>query len=267
MSIGWFAAYFALGTVTGFFAGLLGIGGGLILVSALALMFSAQGFSPDELLHLALGTSMATVLFTSVSSLRAHHAHGAVLWPVVKKLTPGLLLGTLLGTLIASRLPSQPLALFFSCFVVFVAIQMVIDVRPKPSRQLPTTTGMVVTGTAIGSISSLVAIGGGALTVPFLTWCNIKIHHAIGTSAATGFPIALGGSIGYLINGWNHPALPQHSLGFIYLPALIGLVATSTATAPFGARIVHRLPVATIKRYFAGLLILLAGRMLYNVLL
>jgi uncharacterized protein len=265
MTYQWILAYLALGTFTGFFAGMLGIGGGLVMVPALTMMFVAQGFAPDQILHLALGTSMATILFTSISSLRAHHQHGAVLWPVVTRITPGILLGTLVGTLFASQVPSKPLAIFFAFFVVFVAVQMVANLKPKAARDLPGTFGMASVGVGIGAISSLVAIGGGALTVPFLTWCNVRVQNAIGTSAAVGFPIALGGSLGYIFNGWGHAGLPDGSLGFVYLPALVWLVAASMLTAPIGARTAHRLPVATLKRIFAGLLVLLAGKMLYSL--
>ena len=261
----WWLAYLALGAFTGFFAGMLGIGGGLVMVPVLTLMFAAQGFVPAEVLHLALGTSMAAILFTSISSLRAHHAHGAVLWPVVGRITPGILGGTLLGTLLASQVPSRPLALFFAVFVIFVAIQMFINLKPKPARELPGFTGMTTVGGGIGVVSSLVAIGGGALTVPFLSWCNVRVQHAIGTSAAVGFPIALGGALGYIFNGWGHLELPTGSLGYVSLPALVWLVVASMLTAPIGARLAHRLPVATLKRIFAGLLILLAGKMLISL--
>lgn len=261
----WWLAYFGLGLFTGFFAGLLGIGGGLVMVPTLTMMFAAQaGFPPSEVLHLALGTSMATILFTSLSSLRAHHQHGAVLWKVFTRITPGILFGTLLGTLFASKVPAKPLALFFTVFVCFVALQMVLNLKPKASRELPGGGGVFAAGTGIGGVSALVAIGGGALTVPFLTWCNVPVQIAIGTSAAIGFPIALGGSLGYIYNGWGHFDLPPWSLGFVYLPALVWLIPSSMLIAPVGARLAHRLPVATLKRIFACVLIALAAKMLWN---
>ncbi|HMV06251.1 MAG TPA: sulfite exporter TauE/SafE family protein, partial [Accumulibacter sp.] len=231
----WWLAYTALGVFTGFFAGMLGIGGGLVMVPTLTLMFAAQAaFPATEVLHLALGTSMATILFTALASLRAHHRHGAVLWPVVAQITPGILLGTLLGTLFAASVPARPLALFFTGFVCLIALQMILDIKPKPSRELPGTGGVLAVGTGIGAISALVAIGGGSLTVPFLTWCNVRVQNAIGTSAAVGFPIALGGSLGYIVNGWEQPGLPAWSLGYIYLPAFIWLVPASMLSAPLG---------------------------------
>lgn len=262
----WTFAYLGLGAFAGFFAGMLGIGGGLVMVPALTLIFAAQGsFPADEILHMALGTSMATIIFTAISSLRTHHQHGAVLWPVFKQITPGILLGTAGGTLLASNVPIRPLAIFFTFFVCLVALQMASNLKPKPSRELPGPLGIGTTGLGIGALSSLVAIGGGALTVPFLTWCNVRVQHAIGTSAAIGLPIAIGGTLGYIYNGWQIANLPSGSLGFVYLPALAILVIASMLTAPYGARLAHRLPVATLKRIFAGLLILLAAKMLWNL--
>jgi len=259
------AAYLLTGAVAGFFAGLLGVGGGVVVVPALGMLFAGPGFPAGEVLHLALGTSMAAILFTSVSSLRAHHAHGAVMWPALRGLTPGVLAGTLLGAQLAAQVSSRVLAIFFVGFMLFVAVQMLADFRPTPSRRLPGRLGLAAVGLGIGAISSLAAIGGGALTVPFLIWCNVRPHTAIGTSAAVGLPIAIGGSIGYAWNGWGHAGLPPGSLGFIYLPALGCILVASVMTAPLGARLAHRLPVRTLKRIFAGLLMLLAGKMLWSL--
>lgn len=256
------AAYLLTGAVAGFFAGLLGVGGGVVVVPVLAMLFAAQGFPEREVLHLALGTSMATILFTALSSLRAHHAHQAVLWPVMRRLTPGILLGTLLGAQLAGRLSSRALSIFFVAFMLFVAAQMIADRRPRPGRCLPGWPGLSLAGGVIGALSSLVAIGGGALTVPFLIWCNVRPHQAIGTSAAVGLPIAVGGTVGYVWNGWGHTGLPAGSLGFVYLPALAIILVASVLAAPFGARLAHRLPVRVLRRIFAGLLLLLAAKML-----
>ena len=262
----WWAWYLAVGAFVGFFAGLLGVGGGLVTVPALAMIFSAQHFPADHVLHLALGTSMAAILFTSISSLREHHRHGAVIWTVVRDITPGILIGTALGTVLARQVSTRALAIFFAAFVVFVAVQMMFNLKPKPSRQLPGRLAVAGVGAGIGAVSSLAAIGGGTLTVPFLTWCNVKVHNAIGTSAAVGFPIALGGAVGYIVNGLSVAELPQWSLGFVYVPALAWLVASSMLTAPLGARTAHRLPVPTLKRIFAGVLVLLSAKMLSNLL-
>ena len=266
--LAWFLAYLALGAFAGFFAGRLGVGGGAVMVPVLAVMFGAQGFADAHLMHLALGTSMATIVFTSVSSLRAHHAHGAVLWPVVKAIAPGIVVGTLAGAQVAARVPTRPLAIFFALFMSYVAVQMIANVKPKPSRELPGAAGMFGVGAGIGGISSLVAIGGGSLSVPFMTWCNVKMHNAIGTSAAIGFPIALAGTVGYMVSGypeWRQGLLPVGSFGFIYLPALAGTVIASVLVAPFGARLAHTLPVATLKKAFAAVIIVLLVKMLHGL--
>lgn len=253
------------GAVAGFFAGLLGVGGGVIVVPVLGLLFAGLGFPPGEVLHLALGTSLATILFTSLSSLRAHHARGAVLWPAMRGLTPGVLGGTLGGAMLAAHISSRALAIFFVGFMLFIAVQMLANFRPPPSRRLPGWLGLAAVGMVIGTLSSLVAIGGGAMTVPFLIWCNVRPHTAIGTSAAVGLPIAVGGTLGYVWNGWGQAGLPPGSLGFVYMPALACLLATSVLCAPLGARFAHRLPVHILKRIFAGLLVLLAGKMLWGL--
>ena len=261
----WLPAYLLLGAFAGFFAGLLGVGGGAVMVPILALMFAAQGFPDAHLMHLALGTSMATIIFTSVSSLRAHHQHGAVLWPVVKSIAPGIVIGTLAGAQIVALVPTRPLAIFFAVFMSYVAIQMILNVKPKPSRELPGTATMLGVGAGIGGLSALVAIGGGSLSVPFMTWCNVKMHNAIGTSAAIGFPIAVAGTVGYMISGYGSSDLPDGSFGFIYLPALTGTVIASVIVAPYGAKLAHRLPVATLKKAFAGIIILLLVKMLHGL--
>lgn len=263
----WFLGYLGLGAFAGFFAGLLGVGGGAVMVPVLAVMFAAQAFPDGHLMHLALGTSMATIVFTSVSSLRAHHQHGAVLWPVVKAIAPGIVVGTLLGAQIAGRVPTRPLAIFFALFMTYVAVQMVVNAKPKPSRELPGAVGMFAVGGGIGGISALVAIGGGSLSVPFMTWCNVKMHNAIGTSAAIGFPIAAAGTVGYMVSGYGATALPAGSFGFIYMPALAGTVIASVIVAPFGARLAHRLPVPTLKKIFAGVIVLLLAKMLHGLFL
>lgn len=261
----WFIGYLALGAVAGFFAGLLGVGGGAIMVPVLALMFAAQGFPAEHLMHLALGTSMCAIVFTSISSLRAHHRHGAVQWPIVKSIAPGILVGTFAGAQLASALPTRPLAIFFTVFMSYVAFQMLANIKPKPARQLPGPAGMLAVGGGIGAVSALVAIGGGSLSVPFMTWCNVKMHQAIGTSAAIGFPIAVAGTAGYLVGG-GATGLPPYSIGYIYLPALAACVAVSMLTAPLGASAAHRLPVATLKKVFAGVILLLLVKMAHGLL-
>jgi uncharacterized membrane protein YfcA len=216
-------------------------------------------------MHLALGTSLASIMFTSVSSLRAHHGHGAVNWAIVKGISPGIVVGTLAGTVLATWLSTQFLKGFFVAFIYYVATQMLLGFKPKPHRDLPGSAGMFGAGSVIGGVSSLVGIGGGTLSVPFMTWCNVKLHQAIGTSSAIGFPIAVSGAVGYLANGLAVQGLPAWSLGFIHLPSLAVLVAASVLTAPLGAKAAHKLPVATLKRVFAVFLYIVGTRMLLSL--
>lgn len=262
----WWPVYLLLGAIVGFFAGLLGIGGGLIMVPVLTFIFGTQHFPPDRILHLALGTTMAAIIFTSVSSLRTHHAHGAVNWQIVKYITPGIIIGTLGGATLASALSSQVLSIIFVVFIYYAATQMLLRTTPKPSRTLPGRLGMFGAGSVIGAISSFVAIGGGLLTVPFLSICNVRLQHAIGTAAAVGFPIAVTGAIGYIANGMAQPQpLPEYSLGYVYLPALGWIVLASTLTAPLGAKTTHIVQSATLKKIFVGLLYLLGTKMLIGL--
>ncbi|MFN3987526.1 MAG: sulfite exporter TauE/SafE family protein [Rhodocyclaceae bacterium] len=261
----WWSSYVLLGGVVGFFAGLLGVGGGGIMVPVLTTLFVAQGFPKDSVVHLALGTSMAAIVLTSISSLRAHHKHGAVRWDVVRSITPGVVIGTFAATFVAARVSPAPLAVFFACFMAYVSLQMLANVKPKPSRELPGPVGMSAVGFGIGGVSALVAIGGGSLSVPFMTWCNVKVQHAIGTSAAIGLPIAVAGTLGYLANGLGAADVPPLSLGFIYLPALVLVSGVSMFTVPYGARLAHRLPVATLKKVFAGVLLALCAKMLHTL--
>ncbi len=262
----WHAAYLALGAVAGFLGGLFGIGGGTILVPVLLFLFDAQHFAPGHLLHLALGTSMATIIFTSLSSMRQHHRHGAVNWLVVRNITPGILLGTALGAVLATSIPQHWLGIFFALLVYFIAAQILLDVRPKASRQLPGRAGMTLTGAFTGWISSLVSIGGGTVVVPFLIWCNVPLRNAIGTSAAVGFPVAVGGTLGYIFTGLGNHALPIPSIGFVYLPALLWIAAASMASAPFGAMAAHHMKVGLLRRLFALVLLALATKLLLKLL-
>lgn len=257
-------ALLVLGAATGFVAGLLGIGGGMLLVPFLTLLFTIRGFPEQHLVHMAIATSLATILFTSVSSVRAHHKRGAVLWPVVKVLAPGILLGSLIGAQIAGRLPTAFIALFFAVFVGFSALQMLRDKKPKPSRELPKPLGMFAAGNVIGFISSIVGAGGGFISIPFMVWSNVKIHNAVATSAALGFPIAAAGAVGYIIAGMSEPTMPPGTVGFIYLPALLAVAGGSVLTAPLGARVAHAMDTTRLKRVFALLLFALAGYMLYR---
>ena len=258
--------YVGVGCVAGVLAGLLGVGGGLVIVPMLGFCLAREGVSPGAIMHMALATSMASIMFTAVSSAWAHHRRGAVEWSVVRRIVPGVLLGTFLGSCVAARLPTGFLKGFFVVFLFYVAVQMLVGGKPKPSCEFPGWAGMLGVGGLIGGVSSLVGIGGGTLSVPFMVWCNLAVHRAIGTSGAIGFPIALGGTIGYLYNGWHAPDLPPLALGFVYLPALAGIVCASVLTAPLGARLAHSLPVPRLKRAFAVLLLIMGTRMLWSLI-
>jgi uncharacterized membrane protein YfcA len=258
--------YPVFGSIAGVLAGLLGVGGGVVIVPILIFLFTSQAFPQEHSMQMALATSLGSIMFTSVSSFRAHHQRGAVHWDIVKRITPGILIGTFGGTWVAAMLSTAFLKIFFACFLYYVATQMLVNFKPKPTRQLPKPAGMFGVGGVIGMVSSLVGIGGGSLSVPFMSWCNVPMHHAIGTSAAIGFPIAVAGTLGYVVNGLNVAGLPAWSLGYLNLPALFGIAAFSMLTAPLGARLAHKLPVVTLKRVFAVFLIIIASRMVWGLL-
>jgi uncharacterized membrane protein YfcA len=256
-----------LGLGTGFLAGLLGIGGGMIMVPFITLILSGRSVGADLAVKMAIATSMATIIFTSISSVRAHHKRGAVRWELVKGLAPGIVLGGAVASLgVFAMLKGSSLALFFAVFVGFSATQMFLDKKPAPTRQVPSTAGLIGAGSVIGFLSGLVGAGGGFISVPFMTWCNVAIHNAVATSAALGLPIALANVVGYVLSGQGLQNLPPHSFGYIWLPALIVIASCSVLTAPLGARAAHKLPVKQLKRVFASILYLLAAYMLYKAL-
>ena len=253
-----------LGGCSGFLAGLLGIGGGLVMVLFMTLLLTNRGMPAAYVLKVAIATSLATICFTSISSVHSHHKRGAVRWDIVRLLVPGIVAGSLVGAQIAKALPTQLLALLFAAFVGFSATQMLRERTPKPTRQLPARGGMLGAGGAIGAVSALLGAGGGFVSVPFMTWCNVPMHNAVATSSALGFPIALAGTIGYIVAGWSLPDMPSGALGFIYLPALVTMAAASVLTAPVGARVAHRLNVLQLRRIFATMLYVVAAYMLYR---
>lgn len=254
-----------LGLGTGFLAGLLGIGGGMIMVPFITLIMGQRGVTPDLAVKIAIATSMATIVFTSISSVRAHHKRGAVRWRLVGGLAPGIVAGSLVGSLgVFALLKGSALAIVFALFVGFSATQMFLDRKPAPTRQMPGTAGQFAAGGGIGFLSGLVGAGGGFISVPFMTWCNVPIHNAVATSAALGFPIAVANVAGYVIGGAGVAGLPAGSAGYIWLPALVVIASCSVFTAPLGAKAAHSLPVAKLKHVFASVLYLLAAYMLYK---
>ena len=248
-----------LGICTGFLSGLLGIGGGMIMVPFITFLLTSKGYPGDYTVKIAVATSLATICLTSLSSLRAHHSRGAVLWPIVKVLAPGILLGSLVGAQLAAALPGKLLGILFAVFVAFSATQMFLNRKPKASRTLPGPLGTFSVGWVIGMLSALVGAGGAFVSVPFMTWCNVKIHDAVGTSSALGFPIALGGTIGYIWAGLDLPLMPPGSFGYLYMPGLIIISLASVCTAPLGAKTAHSMDIQPLKKVFASVLYVLAA--------
>lgn len=246
------------GGIAGILAGLLGIGGGILIVPVLVFIFRYQGVDSEIIMHTAIGTSLATIVVTSLSSIREHQAHGAIIWSIVRLIAPSIIIGALIGAVVADALPSDTLRLIFVPFMLLVAFQMGFGAPPKPYRQLPEKTGMFVAGGVIGSLSSILGIGGGSLSVPFMTFCNISVRNAVATSAAIGFPIALAGVIGFIVSGWNVDVLPEWSLGYINLKAALSIIIASALTAPLGAKLTHIMPVSLLKKAFALLLVIVA---------
>ncbi len=246
--------FLALGAFVGFLAGLLGIGGGFTIVPVLMELFLREGFAREHIIPLAIGTSAGTIVFTSFSSARAHHARGAVVWKVVAAMSPGLVLGSLVGPQIASALPPAVMAALFGAFIWFGAYRMLRSHMPVADRQLPGKPGMFGVGALIGTISGMVGIGGAFLSVPFMTRCNVKLHEAVATSAALGMPIALSATVGFAFAGWGKAGLPPYSVGYVNLPALVAIAVTSTLLAPIGARVGHALPVAKLRYAFVAML-------------
>jgi len=244
---------------------MLGVGGGLIIVPALAFSFSLLGFNNDLIMPLALATSLATIIITSISSIQAHQKKQAILWPLFKKLSPTTLVGAFLGGLIATYLPSDGLRIFFASYAILVAVQLYMGKQPAEGDNKYPTTSTTIAGIAIGSISSLVGIGGGSMTVPYLLWNGTHIRNAVATSSAIGLPIAIAGVVGYLSRSYQIDDLPAYSFGYIYLPAFVGIIISSYLLAPVGAKLAHQLPVNTLKKFFALMMLVIGLKMLFSL--
>ena len=265
MFVEWMALYALLGACVGFMAGLLGVGGGGMLVPVLAMLFSHQGFDTGHVMHLALGTSFACMIVSSAASIRAHRARGNVVWAIFYGMAPGIITGTFLVSLVSTHVNSTYIALFFTFFMALIAVQMFLQWTPKTSNNPVKPSELFFAGTGIGSVSALAAVGGGFLVVVYLTYKGLVMKKAIGTSAAIGFPIAIAGTIGYLISGWSGMSGDQHTLGFIYVPAFLGISMASMLTVPFGVRSAQRLPDIYLKRIFACVCLALSIKMLFSI--
>jgi uncharacterized membrane protein YfcA len=257
--------YLALGAFTGFMAGLLGVGGGGILVPLLATFFAYQGWPSEHVMHMALGTAMASMIVSSLSSTRAHATRGMVIWPVMKGMAPGIIIGAFITTHFASHVSSYHVAVFFSLFMALISIQMFINWSPPPSEKPLTLINMMSAGGGIGSVSALAAVGGGFLTVAYLTFKNIEMKKAVGTSAAIGLPIAIAGTAGYMINGWTIMSNQPWTAGFVYIPAFLAISIASFLFAPFGARLSQSLPNASLRKIFGIVTMVLSAKMLYSI--
>jgi uncharacterized membrane protein YfcA len=250
------------GSISGFLAGLLGIGGGMILVPFMILVFNHLGFNQEVIVHMAIATGMATILFTTSSAIWAHHKHGSIDWKLVASLSPGMIFGGLIGgSELFEALKTSWLSLFFAIFIVYTSIQMLLNKKPTAGRDLPGVIGLFSFGTFAGALASLVGAGGAFITVPFMLWCNVKPHTAMATSSGLGLPVSLAATIGYMYGSWGNPNLPSGSLGFVYLPAVACIVIVSIFTAPFGAKMARKLNVAQLKRVFGIMLFFLAAFM------
>jgi uncharacterized membrane protein YfcA len=261
----WWIAYPAIGVVAGFFAGLLGIGGGSIIVPLLVGVYEGQGLPRDQILHLAVGTGMGTILITSVSSVRAHAMRGAIRWDIAKAMTPGILLGGLIGSSLTRLIPARAFVVFFAIVIYVAAIQVLIEFKPAVSRGLPGPIGMFAAGFGISVVAALTAVGGAFMSIPFMLWCGVPLLPAIGIAAMIGFPIAFAGSIGYVLAGLGQSGLPAWSLGYIYVPGLLGVTVASVLTAPLGAAAAHRMPTRRLRQVFCVVMMVLATRVLWKV--
>ncbi len=253
--------YLTVGAAAGVLAGLLGVGGGIVIVPVLVYLFRAQGFDESIVMHLAVGSSLATIVATSMGSIRAHHRRGAVRWELFRRLTPGIIIGGLAGAWLASILETLWLQRIFGAFVIIAGLRMLLSSKVEGHNDLPSQLFVSAAGAIIGAISAIVGIGGGTLTVPYLAWHRVPVVNAVATSSAVGLPIAVSGTIGFLITGWGNSSLPEWSSGFLYWPAIFGVLVASVLTVSFGAHLAHTLPVATIKRVFAVLLLVVGVKL------
>jgi uncharacterized membrane protein YfcA len=256
------AAYLITGVASGVLAGLFGVGGGVVVVPALIFIFGGIGLAPDWIPHLAVGTSLAAIVATGAASAYAHHRRRAVRWDLVRSLAPGIVIGAWAGAALAGVLSDEWLKRLFGCFLLYVGGRMLLRRADAALWALPGTAGMLAAGAGIGALSALVGIGGGTITVPFLSRVGIDMRRAVATSSACGVPIAVAGALGFIAVGWGRHGLPAASTGFVYWPAVAAILAASVPMAPIGAHLAHRLPVDQLKRVFAALLLVLGARLL-----
>jgi hypothetical protein len=259
-------SFLGLGLVAGLLAGMLGIGGGVVVVPVLIWIFQLHDLPREIIPHLAIGTSLAAIVFTSMSAIWAQQKRRAIDWPVVRLLAPATLLGGFVSGYLAGFIPAAMLKGFFAAFLLLVGTQFVLDWKPAAHWRLPGRGGLWGVGLGIGSFSALLGIGGGNITVPFLHACNLELRRAIAISTALGLPIALFGAAGFVLSGWGNALLPSGTVGYVSLPALAAIAGAAVLTAPLGVRLAHDLPVRKLKRVFGVLVLAISLRMLWTVL-
>lgn len=253
------------GVFAGLCAGLFGVGGGMIVVPALVWIFTAYGFAPEIVAHLAVGTSLATIMVTSISSLTAHHKRGGVRWEVWKNMAGGLVIGSLLGAAVADQINGLMLQALIGTAALMIALKMLfLSNKEQVGKPLPPASAQFGAGSGIGLASAIFGIGGGSLTVPYLTWAGLPMRQAVGTSAACGLPIALAGAIGFAWFGQDVANLPEGAIGFVHIIAFFCISAASFMTAKFGAKLAHQLPATSLKKAFGVLLIFAGGQLLWS---
>jgi len=257
-----FIACALLGAIVGFFAGLLGIGGGLIIVPVLIYLLPLLGISAELAFPMALATSLASIIFTSSSAAFAHHKNGNIPWNITKKLVGSVAIGALLGAVIAGMLSLKALTIIFASAVLILAAYMFLSIKVQRSVTLPTRWGLQSIGLFTGVLASLMGIAGGAILVPILMYCSLSMRQAIGVATASGIIVAFFGALGYVIIGFGQSDLPPWSIGYIYLPALLGIVLTSSLFAPLGVKAGAKLPLSYMKKGFALFLMLVAFKMI-----
>lgn len=256
--------YLVLGACTGVLSGMLGVGGGIIVVPVLLWAFHIQGIAGSVAAHLAIGTSLAAIVFTSAAAIQAQQKRRAIDWSIVAQLAPGTLLGSFGSGLVSGCIPGAILKSVFAVFLLIVALQLLLRWSPAPKRDLPGRATLVAAGLVIGAVSGLVGIGGGTMTVPFLHWRNVDLRRAVAISSALGLPIAVAGALGFIISGWGGADLPPESLGYVSVPAVVGITITSMLTAPIGVKLAHSLPVASLRRGFGVFLLVVSLRLLVS---